>query len=65
MPDSRFFNTKSGSEFFFKQLRISEAATNIAVNLMIRSIDKIDDVKMEYSVQITFRYNDDIYLLQM
>ena len=25
------------------------------VNLMIRSIDKIDDVKMEFSVQITFR----------
>ena len=23
---------------------------------MIRSIDKIDDVKMEYSLQITFRY---------
>ena len=23
--------------------------------MMIRSIDKIDDVKMEYSVQITFR----------
>ena len=23
---------------------------------MIRSIDKIDDVKMEFSVQITFRY---------
>ena len=34
---------------------ISEGATNIGVNLMIRSIDKIDDVKMEYSVQLTFR----------
>ena len=27
----------------------------VSVNLMIRSIDKIDDVKMEFSTQITFR----------
>ena len=33
----------------------SDGPTNIQVNLMIRSIDKIDDVKMEFSVQITFR----------
>ena len=32
-----------------------DGPTNILVNLMIRSIDKIDDVKMEYSNQITFR----------
>ena len=32
-----------------------DGPTNINVNLMIRSIDKIDDVKMEFSTQITFR----------
>ena len=37
-------------------LNTSDGPTNIQVNLMIRSIDKIDDVKMEFSVQITFRY---------
>ena len=38
-------------------LNSSDGPTNIQVNLMIRSIDKIDDVKMEFSVQITFRYS--------
>ena len=33
-----------------------DGPTNINVNLMIRSIDKIDDVKMEFSTQITFRW---------
>ena len=33
----------------------NDGPTNIQVNLMIRSIDKIDDVKMEFSTQITFR----------
>ena len=33
----------------------SDGPTNIKVNLMLRSIDKIDDVKMEFSTQITFR----------
>ena len=37
-------------------LNSSDGPTNIQVNLMIRSIDKIDDVKMEFSVQITFRF---------
>ena len=36
-------------------LNSSDGPTNIQVNLMIRSIDKIDDVKMEFSTQITFR----------
>lgn len=36
-------------------LNSSDGPTFIKVNLMIRSIDKIDDVKMEFSVQITFR----------
>ena len=36
--------------FFF-----ADDATLIMVNLFIRSFAKIDDVKMEYSVQITFR----------
>ncbi|XP_040565593.1 glutamate-gated chloride channel isoform X1 [Lepeophtheirus salmonis] len=39
----------------------TDTATIIVVNLYIRSFAKIDDVKMEYSVQITFRqkWNDD------
>ena len=39
----------------------SDDATLIMVNLFIRSFAKIDDVKMEYSVQITFRqkWSDD------
>ena len=37
-------------------LNSSDGPTNIQVNLMIRSIDKIDDVKMEFSTQITFRF---------
>ena len=36
-------------------LSVLDGPTTISVNMMIRSIDKIDDVKMEYSVQITFR----------
>ena len=39
------------SHFFPKNTR----STLNQVNLMIRSIDKIDDVKMEFSTQITFR----------
>ena len=35
----------------------SDGPTNIQVNLMLRSIDKIDDVKMEFSTQITFRWD--------
>ena len=40
---------------------IVDDATLIMVNLFIRSFAKIDDVKMEYSVQITFRqkWSDD------
>ncbi|XP_039151794.1 glutamate-gated chloride channel isoform X5 [Drosophila simulans] len=30
-------------------------ATNVSVNMFLRSISKIDDYKMEYSVQLTFR----------
>ena len=42
-------------------LFFSDDATLIMVNLFIRSFAKIDDVKMEYSVQITFRqkWSDD------
>ena len=40
----------------------SDGPTNIQVNLMIRSIDKIDDVKMEFSVQITFRFDIDFII---
>ena len=37
-------------------LFFSDDATLIMVNLFIRSFAKIDDVKMEYSVQITLRH---------
>ena len=40
-----------------------DGPTNINVNLMIRSIDKIDDVKMEFSTQITFRWQTDTFAL--
>ncbi|XP_055378133.1 glutamate-gated chloride channel isoform X5 [Condylostylus longicornis] len=32
-----------------------DMATKVSVNLFLRSISKIDDYKMEYSVQLTFR----------
>ena len=41
-------------------LNSSDGPTNIQVNLMIRSVDKIDDVKMEFSVQITFRSSKNV-----
>ncbi|KQS38754.1 uncharacterized protein Dere_GG23471, isoform I [Drosophila erecta] len=34
---------------------INGTATNVSVNMFLRSISKIDDYKMEYSVQLTFR----------
>ena len=38
----------------------SDGPTTVFVNLFVRSFEKIDDVKMEFSVQITFRqqWND-------
>lgn len=33
----------------------SDGPTKVMVNLYVRSFEKIDDVKMEFSVQITFR----------
>ena len=37
-----------------------DGPTTVLVNLFVRSFEKIDDVKMEFSVQITFRqqWND-------
>ena len=37
-----------------------DGPTKVLVNLYVRSFEKIDDVKMEFSVQITFRqqWND-------
>ena len=37
-----------------------EGSTKVLVNLFVRSFEKIDDVKMEFSIQITFRqrWND-------
>jgi len=38
----------------------SDGPTKVLVNLFVRSFEKIDDVKMEFSIQITFRqqWND-------
>ena len=38
----------------------TDGPTKVMVNLYVRSFEKIDDVKMEFSVQITFRqqWND-------
>merc|ERR1712155_275376 len=38
----------------------NDGPTRVTVNLFVRSFEKIDDVKMEFSVQITFRqlWND-------
>ena len=38
----------------------SDESTKVLVNLFVRSFEKIDDVKMEFSIQITFRqqWND-------
>ena len=33
-----------------------DGPTKVMVNLYVRSFEKIDDVKMEFSVQITFRW---------
>ena len=37
------------------QPRVADGPTKVMVNLFVRSFEKIDDVKMEFSVQITFR----------
>ena len=37
------------------QLSVADGPTKVMVNLYVRSFEKIDDVKMEFSVQITFR----------
>ena len=44
---------------FYRWL-VSGDTLGSAVNLFVRSFEKIDDVKMEFSVQITFRqqWND-------
>ena len=38
----------------------ADGSTKVLVNLFVRSFEKIDDVKMEFSIQITFRqqWND-------
>ena len=49
------YHWKTTSENLNSYFILSDDATLIMVNLFIRSFAKIDDVKMEYSVQITFR----------
>lgn len=64
--EKRILDSILGRDVYDNRIRPSglngtDAATIIVVNLYIRSFAKIDDVKMEYSVQITFRqmWNDD------
>jgi len=64
--EKRILDSILGRDVYDNRIRPSglngtDAATIIIVNLYIRSFAKIDDVKMEYSVQITFRqtWNDD------
>ncbi|XP_059082923.1 glutamate-gated chloride channel-like [Tigriopus californicus] len=64
--EKKILDSILGPEVYDKRIRPSglngtDAATIIVVNLYIRSFAKIDDVKMEYSVQITFRqkWNDE------
>ncbi|KAG9509853.1 Glutamate-gated chloride channel, partial [Fragariocoptes setiger] len=42
-------------EGYDKRIRPSEKAAIVTVNTLIRSISEIDDVKMEYSVQLSLR----------
>ena len=44
----------------WRNLTEPDGPTTVLVNLFVRSFEKIDDVKMEFSVQITFRqqWND-------
>jgi len=58
--EKKILDTILGKEVYDNRIRPSgsngtDTATIIIVNLYIRSFAKIDDVKMEYSVQITFR----------
>jgi len=58
--EKRILDSILGRDVYDNRIRPSgrngtDAATIIIVNLYIRSFAKIDDVKMEYSVQITFR----------
>ena len=57
-----FFRPKGVKSEGGRASNISEpdGPTTVLVNLFVRSFEKIDDVKMEFSVQITFRqqWND-------
>jgi hypothetical protein len=40
---------------FLQGVNSSTGVTVVNANLYVRSFEKIDDVKMEFSIQITFR----------
>ena len=54
------FRPKGISSLNGSSSETSDGPTTVFVNLFVRSFEKIDDVKMEFSVQITFRqqWND-------
>lgn len=63
--EKKILDSVLGPEVYDKRIRPSglnstDAATSVAVNIFVRSFSSIDDVKMEYSFQITLRqqWND-------
>jgi len=58
--EKKILDTVMGSNVYDARIRPSginatDAATLVTVNIFVRSFSKIDDVKMEYSFQITMR----------
>jgi len=58
--EKKILDTVMGTEIYDARIRPSginstDDPTNVKVNIFVRSFSKIDDVKMEYSFQITMR----------
>ena len=58
-----FRNLKAKQDYYyvFTFAVDSKSSTTVVVNIYLRSINDIDDYKMEFSVQVTFReqWNDE------
>ena len=58
-----FQNLKAKQDYYyvFTFAVDSKSSTTVVVNIYLRSINDIDDYKMEFSVQVTFReqWNDE------
>jgi len=64
--EAKILDSVMGASVYDSRIRPSgingtDSATSVYVNIFVRSFSKIDDVKMEYSFQITMRqqWNDD------